>query len=296
MNKLSEMEVFVGVVEAGSLAQAARALRRDPSSISKMLTALEDRLGVDLVTRTTRSMALTEAGEEFYGSCKTILMDVAEAEEAATVRDSEPRGLLRVVGMNAITPTVILPLVDGFLRRCPHVRVDLIRKEVFPDLVDTNMDVALRIGEIRAKGLECVELAPSRRIVAAAPSYIAAHGAPSTLADLAEHNCIGFSTLPRLNKWGLTPGDAQEHIRPTGNLSASSADLIRQAALSGMGVCMLSDLIVRADIEQGRLVPLFPDQMNAMVNNVCAIYPRRRRTPVKTLAFVEFLKEALSSR
>ncbi|MCJ8297551.1 MAG: LysR family transcriptional regulator [Pseudomonadales bacterium] len=294
MNKLIEMEVFVQVVDAGNLAAAARRLRRNPSSVSKIISALEDRLGVRLLTRTTRNMMLTDAGGDFFQHCKAILIDIDEAEEAATARHSEPRGRLRVVGMNACLPNIILPLISSFNIRYPGIQIDLNQAEYFPDMIAADMDVALRIGEVASKGLECVRLSPSSRLICASPEYLASHGKPKSFASLADHNCIGFSTNPQFNTWEISRGRQTEKHQASGNFLASNAGLIRQAALSGWGICQLSDFIIGPDIQEGRLVVLFPEQLETITNYVCAIYPRKKRPPKKTLAFVDHLKEELS--
>ncbi|MCJ8297550.1 MAG: LysR family transcriptional regulator [Pseudomonadales bacterium] len=294
MNKLLEMEVFVQVVEAGSLAAAARKLRRNPSSVSKFISTLEDRLGVRLLNRTTRNMMLTNAGEDFFQHCNAILIDIDEAEEEATARHKELRGRLRVVGMDACSPNIILPLISGFVSRYPGIQIDLNQAEHGQDIFDSEMDVALRIGEITSKGLECVKLVPSRRLICASPEYLATHGTPQSLANLADHNCIGISENPQFNTWELNREKQTEKTQPSGNLVSSNAELIRQAALSGWGICQLSNFIIGPDIKEGRLVVLFPEQLQIITNYVCAIYPRKKRTPNKTLAFVKYLKEQLS--
>ncbi|MCJ8337106.1 MAG: LysR family transcriptional regulator [Pseudomonadales bacterium] len=295
MNKLIEMEIFVQVVDAGSLVAAARRLRRNPSSVSKVISTLEDRLGVRLLTRTTRNITLTVAGGDFFELCKAILINIEEAEEAATDRNREPQGRLRVVGMDVCSPNILLPLVEGFLTLYPSIQIDINQAESFPNMVAADMDVALHIGEITSKGLECVKLTPSRRLICASPEYIATHGPPQSLASLAEHNCIGFiSASPQFNNWELSRDGQTEKFQPSGILVASTAQLIRQAALSGWGICQLSDFIIGQDIQEGRLVVLFPEQLDIITNYVCAIYPRKKRIPKKTLAFVEYLKEQLS--
>ncbi|EPJ48821.1 MAG: hypothetical protein OFPI_27690 [Osedax symbiont Rs2] len=294
MNKLMEMEVFVQVVDAGSLAAAARRLSRNPSSVSKIISALEDRLGVRLLLRTTRNMTLTDAGADYFGHCRNIFIKIDEAEEIATSLHSEPRGRLRIMGMNACSAHIIIPLISGFLSRYPRIQIDLTQAEYFSDLVATDTDVALRIGEISSKELKCVRLAPSRRLICASPEYLQTNGTPLSLASLTDHNCIGFSASPQLNNWQLNSDRQTEKFQPSGNLFASNAQLIRQAALSGWGICQLSDLIIGSDIQQGLLVVLFPQQLNIISNYVCAIYPRRNRSPKKTLALIEHLKEQLS--
>ena len=294
MNKLIEMEIFVQVVDAGSLVGAGRRLQRNPSSVSKVISALEDRLGARLLIRTTRNMMLTDAGVEFFEHCKTILSNIDEAEEAATARHREPRGRLRVIGMNACIPNLIIPLIAGFVNRYPDIQIDLNQAVCSPDMVASDTDVALSIGEVNSKGLECVKLAPSRRLICASPGYLATYGTPQSFSSLADHNCIGFSANPQFNTWHLSEHRPTEKIQSSGNFLASHAGLIHQAALSDLGICRLSDFIVGRDIQEGRLVVLFPEQLEEISYYVCAIYPRKKRTPNKTLTFVKYLKEQLS--
>lgn len=294
MNKLIEMETFVQIVSAGSLVGAARRLRRNPSSVSKIIAGLEDRLSVRLLTRTTRNLVLTDAGESFYKHCKSILIDIEEAEETAMTRHENPRGRLRIIGMNALSPNTVLPLAYRFIERYPEIKLELVQAEFFPDMVGAEMDVAIRFGEVTSKGLECVRIAPSRRVICASPAYLERHGTPDTLASLTEHNCIVFSNLQHLNIWELNHNKHVETCHPSGNLVASNAELIRQAALSGRGICQLSDFIVGDDIREGRLIVLFPKQLETITNYVCAIYPRKERPPRKTLVFIEYLQENLS--
>jgi len=152
----------------------------------------------------------------------------------------------------------------------------------------------LSIGEVTSKGLECVKLAPSSRLICASPGYLATHGTPQSFASLADHNCIGFSANPQYNTWELSSDGQTEKMQSSGNLLASNAGLIHQAALSGWGICRLSDFIIGPDIQEGRLVVLFPEQLEIITYYVCAIYPRKKRVPHKTLAFVKYLKEELS--
>ena len=294
MNKLIEMEIFVQVVDAGSLVTAARRLRRNPSSVSKIISALEDRLGVLLLTRTTRNIMLTDVGRDFFEHCKAILLDISEAEQATTTRDTQPRGKLRIIGLNACSPNIILPLLSGFVSLYPEIQIDLNQVEFGKEIVYEEMDVALRIGEITLKSLECVKLAPSRLLICASPEYLETYGSPQSLANLADHNCIGFSTKSQFNPWELSCGGQAEKVKLSGSLVANNAELIRQAALSGWGICQLSNFIIGPDVQAGRLVELFPKQLDTTTNYVCAIFPRKKRTAYKTQAFVRYLKEKLS--
>lgn len=293
MNKIEEMAVFVRVVEAGSLSAAARALRRSPSSVSKILTGLEDRLGVRLITRNTRHLQITDTGQDYYQRCRLILEDITEAEERASALHAEPGGTLRVVGMNILSQKAMMPILTGFLEKYPRISLEIHQTDIFPDLVKSGIDLALRIGGVSTAGLECVELMPSRRVICAAPDYIAVHGRPRTLSQLHLHNCMTFATNEALNTWELEGAEGTESIHVSGNLAASTAELIRQAALNGWGVCQLSDVIIGPDLKNGALVPLFPEQLDQTTNHICAVYPKRRSAPKKVLAFVEHMREAL---
>jgi len=293
LNKIEEMAVFVRVVEAGSLSAAARALRRSPSSVSKILTGLEERLGVRLITRNTRHLQITDVGDDYYQRCRNILEEIAEAEERATAIHAEPSGTLRIVGMNILSQKTMMPVLTGFLEKHPRISLEIHQTDVIPDLVKSGIDLALRIGSVSAKGLECVELAPSRRVICASPAYIAAHGRPKTLSQLHLHNCLTFSTNEALNTWELEGAEGTDSLHVSGNLAASTAELIRQAALGGWGICQLADVIIGPDLKSGALVPLFPDQLDRVINHICAVYPKRRRTPKKVLAFVEHMRDAL---
>ncbi len=294
MNKMLEMEVFVQVVNAGSLAIAARRLRRNPSSVSKLLGELEYRLGVALLTGTTRSITLTDAGEVFFHDCKAILTDIDKAEEAATERYVELCGRLRVAGMDACSPNIILPLMEGFVSRFPGIQIDIEQAEYGQKIDYEKTDVALRIGEVTTKGLKCVKLAPSRLLICASPQYLASHGTPQSLVNLADHNCIGFSTKSQFNPWELCYDRQTEKLQLTGSLIANNAELIRQAALSGWGICQLSNFIIGPDVQEGRLVELLPKQPDKTIIYVCAIFPSQKSTSDKIQAFVSYLKEQLS--
>jgi len=294
MNKMLEMEVFVQVVNAGSLAKAASKLGRNTSSVSKFLCALEDRLRVRLLKQTSRIIMLTDAGEVFFQDCKVILSDIDKAEEAATERLTELPGSLRIVGMDVCAPNIILPMISAFVSRYPGIQIDIEQVEHRQEIDYEKIDVALRIGEVTTKGLKCVKLAPSRRVICASPEYLATHGTPQTLVELADHNCIGFNTKSHLNLWELSHDRQTEKIQLSGSFVANNAELIRQAALCGWGICQLSNFIIGPDVQEGRLVELFPKQLDKTTNYICAIYPRQKRTPYTTQAFVSYLKEQLS--
>lgn len=294
MDRLVEIETFLRIAEEGSLAGAARQLRRTPSSVSKILKGLEERLDTGLVTRTTRSMALTEAGEQFYNRCRSILQEIEEAEGTVSDLHTRPSGHLRVVGMNVLSQELLMPLITEFLSQNPDITIDLVQTDVLPDLIRSGADVALRIGEVTAKALVCERLAPSHRVICAAPGYLESHGWPAQLKELSKHNCLVFGHNPALNIWQTERDGQIIGIEPRGDFSANRGELLRQAALAGLGIAQLSDVLVGPDLQAGRLVALLPEQLRRITNHVCAIYPRRQRAPHKVTAFVSFLREAFT--
>ena len=294
MDKFTEMETFLRIAEAGSLAAAGRRLGRTPSSVSKLLTGLEERLGARLVTRTTRSLALTDSGTQFLARCQSILAELEEAEVRAAELHRMPGGRLRAVGMNILSQSLLVPLITGFLRANPGITIDLVQAESLPDLTRAGADVGLRIGSLSTKGLVCEPLAVSRRVTCASPAYLVRHGRPARFEDLADHNCLTFGHNAAMNRWQIECEGRVITLQARGDFTANRGELIRQAALAGWGVCHLSDVLVGPDLLSGRLVALFPEQIEQVTNHVCAIYPRRQRVPRKVTAFVEHLRTAFT--
>ena len=294
MDRLIEIETFLRIAEEGSLAGAARKLHRTPSSVSKILKNLEERLGTWLVTRSTRSLALTEAGEQFYARCRSVVSDIEEAEDLVHQMHSQPGGHLRVIGMNVLSQDLLMPLITQFMQANPGITVDLSQVERMPDLTRAAADVVLRIGQVTTKGLICERLVESHRVICAAPSYLERHGRPEKFEDLAEHNCLVFSHNPALNVWQTERGGQLVSIEPRGDLTSNSGELLRQAVLAGQGIAQLSDVLVGPDLRAGRLVALLPEQLGWTTNHVCAIYPRRRQAPHKVTAFISYLREAFT--
>ena len=293
MDRFTEIETFIQVAESGSFASASRALRCDPSSVSRSIAALEKRLGVRLIARTTRSVAVTDAGVLFLKRCKSLVQDMQSAEEDARAQNGRLEGRLRVTGIHAVTPSVLVPLVKSFLEKNPLVNLELNQVNVMPDLVSNEIDVCLRIGGVPPKGGRSIPLVQSTRVICATQTYLERHGSPKTLADLTDHNCLGFSLNQRLNTWELKQDDNCSQIRTQGNIIASSADFIRQAALESLGICRLSDFIIGEDLRAGRLVPVFPGCSDGSTNHVCAVVPTGTNLPARTIAFIKHLQTTL---
>lgn len=293
MDRLAEMEIFVRVVEEGSFSAAATALGLTKSAVSKRVAALEDRLGARLLNRTTRRLSVTDAGAAFHGRAARILAEAEEAEAEVSCLQAAPRGLLRVNAPVTFGVTHLGPLLPGFLGRHPELSVDLVLNDRFVDLVEEGFDVAVRIADLDDSSLIARRLCPSDRVVVASPAYVARHGAPATPEALAAHRCLLYSYLRRSGEWCLRHASGREaRVRVEGAaLRANNGDVLRQAAVDGLGVTMMPTFIVGADLAAGRLVRLLPDWQDA-TGAVHAVWPAGRFTPAKVRAFVDLLVEA----
>jgi DNA-binding transcriptional LysR family regulator len=296
------MEVFVRAVELGSFSAAARNLRLTPSAISKLITRMEDRLGVRLVLRSTRSLQLTPEGEALFDRAARIVGDIEEAERTVSSGADQPRGPLRVNANIPFATHCVIPLVPAFLARYPGVTLDLSLTDFMVDLVGERADVAIRTGALRDSSLKARKLIESQRVVAAAPAYLARHGVPETPDDLARHNCLNFNFRRSLDEWPFleAPGDPATRvvrtIPVTGNMKANNGETMRLLALAGVGIARLSRFHIGHDIAESRLVPVLEDYNPGDVEPVHAVYIGHEHLSNRIRAFVDFLAEQLASR
>ncbi len=290
MDKTSEMAIFAKVVQTGGFSAAGRELGITPSAISKQIGRLEDRLGARLLQRTTRRLSLTEEGRTFYQRCTRILASIEEAEAEITALHSRPRGLLRVNGSVAFTKHQVVPLMPEFLARYPdmHINIELMDRSV--DLVSEGFDLAIRLAEPADSSLIVRHLATDRRVIVAAPSYLARHGTPSGPDDLLNHNCLRISTRSRFNDWEFDEKSGKRVLHVQGNFQVNDGDSLHQAVLAGIGIGRLATYLVGPDIREGRLVPLLTDYVHERAS-IYVVYPHRRHLSPKVRAFVDFLVE-----
>ncbi len=288
MDRLHSMKIFARVADAGSFSAAARDLGLSKAAVSKHVRSLEDRLGVRLLNRTTRRLSLTEEGRTYHDWCNRIGSDVEEAELSVRRLQSEPRGTLR---LNAPMSFGILHLgavLPDFLDRYPDLTVDLSLNDRYVDLVDEGYDVAVRIGELTDSSLIARKFATTRRVLCAAPAYLARRGTPKSPRDLAGHNCLSYSYMRlRPGEWQLAGPDGSAPVRVAGNLSANNGDVIRAALVAGTGIAWQPSFIVGDDIRAGRLRPVMPDYWDEI--GIYAVYPQTRHLSAKVRAFVDFL-------
>ena len=290
LDQVTGMRVFVRVAALGSLAAAGRELRLSQTTVTKHVDAIEARLGVRLLQRTTRRLTLTEAGRTYLDACGRILGEIAEAEAAASAGQAEPRGHLRMNVPVSFGARQVAPLLGDFARLHPKVEVELGLNDRVVDLVEEGWDLAIRIGVLNDSSLVSRRLAPCRTVVCASPAYVAAHGAPRTLADLSRHNCLGYMLSRRLgaDRWSFG-ADGTATVAVSGSLRANNGDALRAAALAGLGLVYQPTFLVADDLRAGRLVALPLDREPAPVGHVHALFRPDRRLPLKSRAMIDYL-------
>lgn len=285
---IEELLAFRTVVDSGTITAAADQLGQTVSGISRALGRLEKKLGTTLLRRTTRRLELTEEGHTFLLRTRAILGALDAAEEELAARRQTPAGLLRV---NAAAPFMlhaIVPLVPEFSRLFPRISLELNTDDLNVDLLAQRTDIAIRIGELRDSTLHARPLGASRLRVLASPAYLAAHGRPRCVADLASHQRIGNSQLPGLNQWPLR-GPHGDSYAAAPTISASSGETMRHLALAGMGVVCLADFMTEADRQRGDLVQLLAQDTVESRQPVNAVYYRNTALSSRITAFLDFI-------
>jgi DNA-binding transcriptional LysR family regulator len=292
MDSLLAMRLYAKAVETQSFSKAAEAFGLAPSSVSRQITQLEQELGVTLLRRTTRKLTVTEAGREYHARAMRILGLMEEASSAAADYGREPKGTLRVNACNHFGEIHIAPLIPEFIAAYPGVEVDLFMTDQWVDMVETDTDVAVRIGEVGDDSLVARRLAPYRRVICATPAYLAQHGRPASPAGLSGHNCLLHVRTPGTVTWRVTVGRKFEEVRVSGNFRSNNMEAIRAAALGGLGIARMPMWVATEDIKQGRLVRLFGGPGPAPAEtHIVAVHHKNRHPDRKVRLFIQFLAE-----
>ena len=295
MDTPGEMRAFVRSVELGGFSAAARDLDLTPSALSKLVTRLEDRLGVRLMNRTTRKLALTAEGDAYFSSARRILIEIEESEEEVTRFSNSPKGLLRVNTGVAFGLHQLAPALPRFLERYPEIELDININDRVIDLMEEGADVAIRGGVLRDSSLTARKICDLQRVICASPGYFKKHGTPRQPRDLLGHNCISISAAPQLRRWPFATKNGIESIEVKGNVSANNAATLLQLAATGVGIIRLADVIVSDGIRAGWLMPLLADVRQREPLPLSAVYlPGKHKSP-RVAAFVKFLVETFAS-
>jgi DNA-binding transcriptional LysR family regulator len=273
-------------LNAGSLSAAGRALGLSPAVVSRRLARLEERLGVRLLHRSTRRLAPTEIGEAFHEHIVVALAALDEAERSVSSQVQRPTGLLKISVPTTFSRLHIAPILKGFLDANPGLRLYVDVSDAFVDVVADGFDVAIRIMNPVDSGLIIRRLAPNRRILCAAPGYLALHGIPRTLEDLHGHALLAASDqMP----WRAIGPDGPVSIKPQSIIQTNSSEIVRAAVFSGLGIGFRSTWDVSEGLADGRLVRVLPDHLGGQDYGIYAVYSSRKFVPVKIRRFVDFL-------
>ena len=289
LDKLVGMTVFRRAVELGSLAAAARALELSPEMAGQHLKALEGRLGVRLLKRTTRRLGLTDAGRAYYDRCIAALDEIALAEAEAGSGQAEPGGRLRIATPLAFGTALLAPAIAAFLDRHPGVSVEAELSERAVDLLTENVDLALRLGELPPSGLIARRLASFPLMLAASPAYLSNHPAPERPRDLAAHQTLIYTQTHAPTRWSFTgPAGTGESVAVDGRIRASDVSFLLDLALIGRGILLAPSFVLNDSLEAGRLVPVLPDWHERSLP-LHALWPHRTLIPATVRAFIDFL-------
>jgi DNA-binding transcriptional LysR family regulator len=289
MDRWTEIELFVQVAETGSLSRAAELLNLSNASASRHLAALETRLGVRLVERNTRRLYLTDTGQEFFQRSRAILADLRDAESTVNAAALNPTGVLRVTASLSFSMHHIAPLLREYTERYPNVTVHVEAANRYLDIIDNNIDVAIRNREYEPdSNITIRRLAGTRRILTASPAYLSRYGVPREIDDLHRHKLLIYTHANNPNELRFTRGDEQQTINVKGLLESNDGQILRAASLDGMGILIQPSYIVYDDIVAGRLVPMLDDwDLPRLTINLA--YPSRKHLSAKVRTFIDFM-------
>lgn len=296
LDRMTGMQVFTRVASLGSLSAAARALGMSQTMATKHLTAIEARLGVKLMHRTTRRLTLTDAGRKYLEAAERILSEIEESEADVAADRLEVRGTLRVSVPVSYGVRIIAPLIPAFVAEHPAVNLDLGLNDRQVDLIEEGWDLAVRIGLLSGSALNARKLAPCSTTVCASRAYLDRHGTPQTVAELAGHNCLGY-TLSRtvgIDTWQFG-SHGQRTVKVSGNLQANNGDCLFVAALGGQGIVYMPTYLVADALRKGDLVAIDLDAPTLDLPGVFAVFPSERRPPAKVRAFIDYLAANLTA-
>ena len=294
MENLTDVAVFVQVVDSGSFTTAAERLKLSKSVVSKYVTRLENRLGARLLNRTTRRLSLTEIGRAFYTRSQRGLQELEEANAEVLRLQSAPRGTLRINTPMSFGILHIAPALADFLSRYPELSVEMNLDDRKVDLIEEGFDLAVRISDLPDSSLVARKLGPCRHVVCASPEYLQRHGTPQTPEDLREHNTITFRYQESPSEWRfLSPEERYVSVAVSGSIQMNNSLALRETLLQGGGITLTPTFVVGADIRAGRLQPLLPNYRTLELS-IYIIYPQRQHLSPKVRAFVDFMVERIS--
>jgi len=296
MDRLSEMEAFVCVVDQGGFTDAARKLGISKSAVSKHISALETRLGVRLLNRTTRRVNPTDIGLAYYDKAHSVLSTADEADQMVTAMQTAPRGNLRISVPVNFGIAHLSPLMGQFLRSFPDLSVDMVLEDRYVELVSEGFDLAIRIGRLEDSSLKARKLAETGVKLVASPHYLQERGVPHKLEDLSEHHLLHYTMLSTGNYWRLRSRAGEErHVRVGGPLTANNGESLKVAAIAGLGIAQLPCFMLGTALQTGELQEVLPQAVTDNLG-IYAVYPDGRFVQPKLRALIDHLAHELKDR
>ena len=291
MDRLKQLESFVQVALKGSLTATARSEGVAPAVIGRRIDALEERLGVKLLTRTTRRISLTHEGSAFLEDCQRVLADLASAEAGVSAGGARASGHLRITAPAGFGRRHVAPLVPRFASMHADVSVSLNLSDRVVDLVNEGYDCAVRVGDLPDSNLVSVRLADNRRLCVATPGYVRRQGVPKDPYELAHHQCLMLSSdASQTRGWAFQIGPDVVHLRPSGRLDCSDGQVLHDWCLGGHGIAWRSTWEVEHEVQSGALVTLLDDYA-APPNGIYAVFAQRKHMPLRMRLWIDFLKQ-----
>jgi DNA-binding transcriptional LysR family regulator len=291
MDKLKQLESFVAVATKGSLTASASAEGVAPAVIGRRIDALEERLGVKLLVRTTRKITLTHEGSAFLEDCQRLLADLSNAEASVSAGGVKASGYLRVTAPAGFGRRHVAPLVPKFLALHPDVSISLNLSDRVVDIVNEGFDCAVRVGDLPDSSLVSVRLADNRRLCVAAPSYLKRAGTPKLPQELMRHECLTLSSeASQTRGWALEVEGVVTYLRPSGRLNCSDGQVLHDWCVAGLGIAWRSTWEVEREVKAGLLVSVL-DDFSAPANGIYAVFPQRKHLPLRVRLWIDFLKQ-----
>lgn len=296
MDRLTEMDAFVNVVDQGGFTGASDRLGISKSAVSKHVTALESRLGARLLNRTTRRVSPTEIGLIYYDRARRVLVEATEADETVTALQSTPRGLLRISAPASFGHLQLAPAVADFLAEFPEVQVDMDLSDNIVDLVAGGFDLALRIGQLQDSSLRVRKIAQTQPILFASPEYLARNGTPQRIEDLNDHALLHYSLLASGNSWRLRTRSGQDRqLRIGGRLTANNGEVLLQAAKRGAGIAFAPSFLCCAALQAGDIVEVLADNPQPPIG-IHLVYVPGRYVQPKIRSFIDHMVGHFANR
>jgi DNA-binding transcriptional LysR family regulator len=294
LDHLANIRVFTRVIEAGGFTAAADKLGLSRAAVSKAVIDLETELGVRLLERTTRRVRPNEIGLAYYEKCVRILLELQEADDAARQLHQTPRGTLRINAPVSFALLHLRPVIAAYATAYPEVTVAIDLSDRFVDLIDEGYDLAIRIARLEDSSLVARRICAARRVLCAAPSYLAKNGTPQTPTDLADHSCLVYGNSAR-GQWRLIGSDGEHTVAVSGRMASNNGDMLACCAVEGHGITLLPTFIVGPDLQTGRLEVVLPEYAPPEIA-IHAVYPPSRHLAAKVRTFVDLMVEHFGTR